>query len=407
MKKYNKNILVFVFCMLFVGAGLCSGDLYKGFVESFQNAMEGSSSRFTKISNLERKIDNVSSEYLLYHNLMMDANSIKENLLGTRIIKKVDSVTVKSDSESLYQTYEEFSDEQIQSTVGRVKELYQECKNNAADFLYVLAPRKGDYYSTPLNVNNNSKDNYLHYISEMDRQGIPLLDFETVFNNKSAEELFYYTDHHWTTRIGFEASGEICRELHTRYAFSYDEEKCDITNYRINLYDDYFLGTYGKKTGSYFSSRGADDFELITPLFETSFTERQPYKNEKKEGDFCEAMLVMNNLEEKDYYATSGKQPYYTYLGGDLRLQIIVNHLSNNGKKALIIRDSFGIPVVPFLALNMLETHIVDIRDGDKYIGDKVHVYEYIKTFKPDYVLVLYTGADIIDSGNGRFDFKY
>lgn len=96
MKKFNKNILVFVFCMLFVGFGLCSRKLYKEFVNSFQDSIIGTSSKFTKISKFENKIDKVSSENLLYHSLMMDVNSIKENIMGTVVATTKE--VVKTDS---------------------------------------------------------------------------------------------------------------------------------------------------------------------------------------------------------------------------------------------------------------------------------------------------------------------
>ena len=403
MKRLNKNILVFVICMMFLGIGLFSFDFYSGIGDAFLSSLDGDASKFTKIAALEKKVDNVSSDELLYHNHLIDLNSIKENLLGTRIIEKSDITVIKSDSGSLYKTSKVFSDQQIKSTVSRINELYQECQKNGADFLYVLAPRKGDYYSTPSNVINDSITNYTNYVNEINKQEIPLLDFEEALKDKAPEDIFYYTDHHWTTRIGFNASGEICRELKFRYDFCYDEKKTDIAYYNTNLYQNIILGSYGRKTGAFFSWKGYDDYELITPSFETDLCNFVAYKNEYREGDFNTSLLDLSKLVVNDYYS---EDPYYVYLGGDYRLQKIKNNLNPTGKKLLVIRDSFGIPVVPFISLQMAETHIVDVRNKDEYVGDKVNVYKYIESFKPDYVLVLYTGFDTIDSGEGRFDFE-
>lgn len=403
MKRLNNNILVFVICMIFLGVGIFSFDFYSEIGEAFRSSLDGDTSKFSKIAALEKKIDSVSSDKLLYHNHLMDLNSIKENLLGTRIIKKSDAKVIKSDSDSLYQTYEEFSNQQIKNAVSRINSLYQECQKNGAYFLYVLAPRKGDYYSTPSNIINHSRTNYTNYVNEINHQEIPVLDFEKVFIDKMPEEIFYYTDHHWTSRMGFNATGEICRELNDRYGFCFDENIIDITQYNTNIYQNIFLGSYGKKTGAFFSWKGYDDFELITPSFETDLSNNVAYKNEYREGDFNESFLDLSKLGANDCYS---EDPYYVYLGGDYRLQKIKNNLNSTGKKLLIIRDSFGIPVVPFISLQMAETHVVDVRVGDKYIGDKVNVYKYIESYKPDYVLVLYSGADCIESENGRFDFE-
>lgn len=81
------------------------------------------------------------------------------------------------------------------------------------------------------------------------------------------------------------------------------------------------------------------------------------------------------------------------------------NNLLEDGKKVLIIRDSSACIVTPFLALNTSELHIVDIRDFTDFVGDKLDIFEYIKTVKPDYVLMLYTSIYSVEEASGRFDF--
>jgi hypothetical protein len=150
--------------------------------------------------------------------------------------------------------------------------------------------------------------------------------------------------------------------------------------------------------GTYFTEEGADDFELITPKFETDLIEEQPFKNSIRTGSFEETVLYMDNLE-KDYY---GKNSYVTYSGGDYRLQIIKNNKNLEGKKILLIRDSFGCVVSPFLSLQTSELHVCDVRNFESFVGEKVNMEEYIQQIQPDYVLVLYTGTDL---SSGRNDF--
>ena len=61
----------------------------------------------------------------------------------------------------------------------------------------------------------------------------------------------------------------------------------------------------GKKVGTFFTWHGADDFELITPKFETSFIEEQPMKGEKREGSFEESLLFMENMRKDLYGGTA------------------------------------------------------------------------------------------------------
>ena len=109
----------------------------------------------------------------------------------------------------------------------------------------------------------------------------------------------------------------------------------------------------------------------------------------------------MENMK-KDYYKIN---TYATFSGGDFRLQIIKNNLNANGKKVLLIRDSFACVVAPFLALQTSELHVCDVRDYEYYVGDKLNIDEYIKEIKPDYVIVLYTGVSRIEELHGKYDF--
>ena len=230
---------------------------------------------------------------------------------------------------------------------------------------------------------------------------MPFLALNSVLKESEClvSELFYFTDHHWTSYAGFLANKAICKELNDRYDYDYNEQYSDINYYDVKNYRDWFLGSKGKIVGSSFTSHGADDFELIVPRFETNLTEKQPFKNEIREGCFEDSVLYMENMR-KDYYKIN---TYATYSGGDFRLQIMKNNLNKEGTKIVLVRDSFACVVAPFLALNTSELHVCDIRDGESYVGDKLNLEEYIKRVTPDLVLVLYTGVDRPSSS--RYDF--
>lgn len=130
-------------------------------------------------------------------------------------------------------------------------------------------------------------------------------------------------------------------------------------------------------------------------------SEEQPFKNEKRNGKFEDTVLFLENMKKDSY----GVNTYATYSGGDFRLQIMKNNLNPNGKKILLIRDSYACVVAPFLALQTSELHICDMRNYEYYVGNKLNAEEYIKQIKPDYVLVLYSGVFSIEKSSGRYDF--
>ena len=143
--------------------------------------------------------------------------------------------------------------------------------------------------------------------------------------------------------------------------------------------------------GTYFTWKGADDFNLITPGFPTSLIEEKSYEDSIRVGSFEETLLYGEQIYEKEYYH---HDPYSGYCGGNHRLQIIKNQLENNGKKVLFIRDSFSHVVTPYLALQFKELHVADTRGEDiEMYDEKVNWYEYMEEIKPDIVIVLYKGV--------------
>lgn len=403
MKKFNPNSILLIFASTFIFAGAYGGHYFSTLksstIELFTGIMSGDN---YDITNFKTKLDDLSSKELRYHDALMNLDSIRNNLLGTKVIKKEDTTVVKADSGSLIEPKRRIEEEEIQKAVSRINDLKNVAEENGAKFLYCAAPNKEYYEIAPTNVENYSCDNIKRFITAMKNENIPVLDFtEELANDTNTDDMFYYTDHHWTTRSGFVATKEICESLKSLYGFSFNEKYTDLNNYSISEYSNWFLGSTGKKVGAYFTWNGPDDFELITPNFETDICEEQPFKDQIRDGAFEETVLFMDQLK-KDYYQ---KNTYTTYSGGDFRLQILKNNLNPDGKKILIVRDSFACVVTPFLALQTSELHVCDVRNYEYYVGDKLNMKDYIQEFKPDYVLVLYSGVTTVDGSSGKFDF--
>ncbi|MBR3241274.1 MAG: hypothetical protein IKF90_01060 [Parasporobacterium sp.] len=403
MKKFNINSLLFIAIMIFIIIGICGTCFTRLKWGTIDMLAAMKHFNFTGIVNAKKTIDDVSSEELSYHDLMMDIESLRNNLLGTRVIFKDDTTVVKADSGSLIGPVNQLSRSEIAEVVSCIQELKEVSEENGANFLYCAAPAKEQYEQAPSNIKNYSKENMELFINELQESQIPVIDFSKSLgeNGINDSNLFYQTDHHWTARSGFVASVAICEELSSRYGFSYNKQYTDLNNYSITCYPNWFLGSKGRKVGTFFTWQGADDFELITPLFDTDFTELQPYKNEIREGSFEETVLFTQNLE-KDYYH---KITYATYSGGDFRLQIMKNNTNPGGKKILLVRSSFACVVAPFLALQTSELHICDMRDKEYYVGAKINLKEYIQEIKPDYVIVLYSSVYRMKGSAGRYDF--
>ena len=380
MKLLNKNIILFIFFVIAIIFGLygeCAQRLVSNYLDSFYELKKGN---IKEAISVLKDTNGISTDQLFYHNQLVDINSIKLNLTNTRFVQKNDSKTVKCESDMLSMINQErFNQEHLQSVANRVSELQKKSESVGANFIYLAVPEKGYYQPFPSNIRDYSKVNFDDYLDCLKENNISVLSYVDEFNklNIDKKEIYYYTDTHWRTNVGLFAAQLACDSINQRYGIAFDQRKLDINNYNQKLYPDWFLGALGKKVGTYFTWKGADDFNLITPKFKTSLIEEKPYEDSVRKGRFEDTILYGEQIYEKDYYH---HDPYSGYCGGNHRLQIFKNQLDNNGKTALFIRDSFSHVVTPYFALQFKELHVVDTRGEDIELYDeKVDWYKYME----------------------------
>ena len=397
MKKANKNLIAFILVFVFVASGLASANAVKGVGGSVAQffsdvAVYGVRHSFAVAT---KSVEKALSEGLVYHDTMMNINSLFYRASGTAVVRKDDTTVVRADNGYLGNPRAEMTDSDLEWRSENVKELSEIANNNGAEFLYVMAPSKGYALKYPSNVKDYTASNCDRFALLLREKGVPFLNLieSASAEGISEEEMFFVTDHHWRPEKGIWASEKVCRYLRDNYGFEYSESLWNPDNYNIKTYEDWFLGSQGKKVGVYFTPFGADDINLIVPGFETSLTEEQPEKGLVRSGSF-EDLLYKDNINVKDHYHLN---PYATYSGGDFREQIITNHANPDGKTAIVIRDSFGCAFTPFFSLGLGRLYVTDVRDGG-YVGEKLDMREYIQKIKPDYVIVLYTGVSGGDS---------
>lgn len=382
MKKRKTDILIFVLSALFIVSGF--------FTMNWEDLQYYLTEKVVHQSN-SNELDITLAENWDYHHFLMDSLSRLQRAVGTEYVVKQGSTFVRMDNGLLSEVEDRFTEKYMHSTTEKIQALQEAAEENGAGFLYVICPKKGYEGNYPACFENWVKPNIDGFFATMTEAGVPTLNLqaEAAADGLSEEDLFFATDHHWNPQTGLWASGKICAFLHDAYGFDYRPEEADPSNYDVETYENWFLGSQGKKVGQYFTERGADDFDLITPKFETMLTESYPLEGREKKGTFDE-LLHREHLLPKNLYALD---VYDTYSGGNSRLQVITNQLKPEGKKVLIVRDSFGCAVTPFLSLHTGELQITDLRHFDWFVGEKLNLAEYIEETHPDYVIALFTGV--------------
>ena len=149
-------------------------------------------------------------------------------------------------------------------------------------------------------------------------------------------------------------------------------------NFEYVVYRDWFLGSQGKKVT--LARTKPDDFTMIYPKFETSLKFEVASLGLDLSGDFG-ITYNMNEVVSRDYY---GKNPYATYIYSDTPLTRIENKLNANGKRLLVVKDSFSLCVIPFVALGIQYVDVIDLRH---FTGS---IRSFIDKVSPDAVIVEY-----------------
>lgn len=273
----------------------------------------------------------------------------------------------------------------VMRSLDEISKLKSKLDKEGIPFLYVQAPFKisDNEQQLPLNKKDYVDYNVNLFLKKLNEKGISYLDLRPLLRDgeKTQNELFFDTDHHWRIETAFEATGHIMDELNKNYGFSIDSKYKDLKNYNIETMKNCYLGSMGRRTGRLYS--GLDDFTLITPNFETSYTlYEHDYGGEKiYQGSFDDAILDKKYLVED---APIDLNRYAVYHGDNEEL-IFNNDLVDNGK-VLMVKDSFGIPVYSFLSLGVHEIRALDLR----LFNDSV--VDYAKENRPDIVILMYNG---------------
>lgn len=252
--------------------------------------------------------------------------------------------------------------------------------------LYIQAPQKIQREDLPVGMENYGNENADRLLSALDALDVDTLDLRPTLR-AAAEELnapllYFRTDHHWTPAAAFRGYQAIAPVLERQYGYRADPQTLDGENYEITTYEDWFLGSQGKRVGTLYA--GLDSVELWKPKYETAFTYSSPTYFEERSGTFDEALLFSERLEPKDYF---NGNPYTLYSGGDYSLARMYNRKNPDGPRVLLIRDSFSCALAPFLAQQCGELMTMDMR----YFKDDLATY--LDWLNPDLVLVMYSAS--------------
>lgn len=390
MKISGKKIIAIAFVLIIMLTGMLTvicnpvkigGGLVRGFINSSEDA-----SVFEKIGNSFSTFDTRMNEFFIAHDVSVNAYGGIQKILGRTLINDVDKSSMVLKLNNGYLTFKKDHNSDLSGLADYLVKLKEHSDDAGSELFYINYINKNttDENLLPEFYPYIYDSNFNEIKGTLTSNDIQFFDINSYVaeNNIDKYPLFFKTDHHWTPNTGLWVSELICEQINGMYGWELPVQLLDSDNFNFETYSNSFLGSQGKRIGRYYA--GVDDIDVITPQYQTSMTVEYQDISETKTGSFIETMLYYecitpDNLLNKDATA------YDVYMRGNHDLVKITNH-NINEKKALVVMDSFGIVVVPFLSLVFNQVDCIDIRAYSDSVID------YISETQPDIVIYMISG---------------
>ena len=380
----NKYVMISSFFVIIIGIVSV-----KTFVENRKLFVDAISS-----SNKIEAINHIYDDNIAYKEDFLAVWSKAQEKIGAELIDDAEyGHLMKDDTGNLYFPARDVS---VEKFAEQLVSLSEKVKEKNIPFYYIQAPNKiVPGYSSDMiyqyNFSNKNADEFLEIIEKSD---VTTLDLRKMIDESGIpkNQMFYKTDHHWTTPTAFWACKTIVHYLNENNPFNIEEAYLEKEKYNIVEKKECFLGSLGRRVGA--SVAGYDDYIFMEPNFGTRYEIKNGVTGQLiSSGNFHQAIVKDHILNSNDF-AANKHATYFEWDYGDI---IIKNKKIDNDIKILLIKDSYALPVGAFLSTCVSELEMVDLRDTPK-----ANLKKIIDDGKFDVVMVMYN-TEVFDER--MFDF--
>ncbi len=272
----------------------------------------------------------------------------------------------------LLEKFEQPDEEKLRRYVEALNKFAANQQDAAISFL--LAPTSIGIYPDrlPWLASAFPQEKVNREIAELLTDRVSFLDGFDILAPHADEQLYYKTDHHWTTRGAYLAYAAYARQMGW---MPLAEDA-----FEIITVSDSFLGSYHTK--SLYSGAKPDSIEVYRPHDAVNTT-----MHVADTGERLETMYADQYLEKKDQYAY--------FLGGVHALVTLTSELDRGTadlERLLVVKDSYAHNLLPFLTLHVPEIHVIDIR---YYNGS---ISAYMTQHGLDDVLLLFNTSTFVEN---------
>lgn len=259
-------------------------------------------------------------------------------------------------------TEKEFDPQQISKNLQALEKFVGKAKQNA-DVHVMMVPTKSWVLreKLPAFAPHYKEQKFYDALQQKLEKEDVLISVEPVLDAHKEEEIYYRTDHHWTTLGAWYAYEQYTKAVGGDLQRAQGKKK-----FRC-ISKDFYGTTYAKIN----YARQADKVEIYEPADKLRVVYNMGEKKTK-------TLYDVSFLKTADQYSvfTGGNQAVLEITGG-----------IKNGKTLLLIKDSFANSILPFLAEDYEKLVVVDLRQLN-VSGDRL-----LEMFSPTDILILYNSA--------------
>ena len=229
----------------------------------------------------------------------------------------------------------------------------------------------------PLVHKNYNDDRYYNRIESFcQKNGLGFVDLRDTFNShKNSTQLYYKTDHHWTTVGAYLAYQSLCEK--------WGIEVKEKNGYIVEKTPDFYGTTYNT---SGFLLNESDTIEV--------------WKNRDNHST-CEITANGKTTAYKSMFfpkQLEGADKYTVFLNGNNPVTTVKNPDNKGKEKLLVIKDSFSHCLAPFLSEKFSQITLVDMRYYKKSVSEEI-----VKKDKFDKVLICMSMDNFLEDKDFAF----
>ncbi len=191
-------------------------------------------------------------------------------------------------------------------------------------------------------INSSSQADAMRYIFSCMTPQVHSVNVYNVLRSHRTEYIYYRTDHHWTALGAYYAYTQFCRAIQ-------DQPK------PLDAFEEFkFDGFKGSFVAETKKNAALENHPDTVYAYKPKAPVTLQYTDKNGRTNDWEVIY--------DVSEWSASSKYSTFIGGDNPYTILRNASITEPKTCLVVKESFGNAMVPFIAANFSEVHVVDYR---------------------------------------------